>query len=82
MSWFTDRRMDYIDWCLAYNGGVRRGDLMMVFGISTPQASADLAEFMSLYPSAMRYDGTAKRYVPARKTYKPRRGAPLGFNWN
>lgn len=82
MSWFTERRMDFIDWCLAYNGQVRRSDLMRVFGISTPQASGDLQEFMRLYPTAMKYDASAKWYAPKRHPYTPKRGAPLGVNWN
>ncbi len=82
MTWFTDRRMDFIDWCLAYNGGVQRGDLMRVFEISLPQASGDLQAFIRMYPKAMRYDASQKRYVPARKVYKPQRGAPLGVHWN
>lgn len=85
MSWFTERRLDFIDYRLAVAGEVQRSDLVNTFGISVPQASADIGAFMRLYPKAMRYDSTAKRYVPARtsaeRPYKPQRGAPSGAKW-
>ena len=81
MTWFTERRLDFIDWCLAERAEVQRGDLVRTFEISIPQASADLGEFMRQHPKAMRYDLTAKRYVPAKTPYKPKRGAPDGVKW-
>jgi hypothetical protein len=81
MTWFTERRLDFIDWCLAIHGEVQRNDLVTTFDISVPQASGDLGNFMRLYPKAMKYDATAKRYVPARTPYKPQRGAPSGAKW-
>ena len=82
MSWFTERRLDFIDWCLSCNAGVRRADLVKTFGISVPKASTDLKEFQRLYPKAMKYDATAKMYVPAKTAYKEQRDAPAGINWN
>ena len=81
MSWFTERRMDFIDWCLDHHGELQRGNLMKTFDISTPQASADIQAFMKLYPGAIRYDLTMKRYVPAQKNYRSRRAAPKAFSW-
>lgn len=74
MSWATDRRLDYIDWCLALRGEVQRGDIMATFSVSQAQASADLSAFERAHPGAMRYDKSAKRYVPAQSNYRARRG--------
>lgn len=82
MSWFTERRLDFIDWCLAFGDGINRSDLVQMFGISVPQASSDLQAFMSLYPDAMRYDKTAKKYVPVRKKYRQRRENKIGLTWD
>ncbi len=81
MTWFTERRLDFIDWRMAAHGSIRRADLIAMFEISVPQASTDLQEFMRLYPGAIVYDASARQYVPARRTYKPRRGAPTGVSW-
>jgi hypothetical protein len=72
-SWFLERRLDYIDWRLIVNGSIRRADLMRIFGISQPQASADLNLFLRLYRGAMDYDLSAKKYV-MRLPYRSRRG--------
>ena len=81
MTWATDRRLDFIDWCLARQGEVQRGDLVAEFGVSQQQASADLGAFEAAHPGAMNYDKSRKRYVPARSNYLPRRGAPAGYKW-
>jgi len=46
-------------------GTLRRGDIMAVFGVSMPQASADISRFLCLYPSAIEYDRRAKYYRSA-----------------
>ena len=76
-NWFAERRLDYIDFRLAVAGHIRRADIMDTFGVSMPQASADLNRFIAIYPKAMAYDKTAKRYA-ARKGFKSRRGHNLG----
>lgn len=81
MSWFIERRLDFIDWCLDHHDELQRADLMKTFDISMPQASYDIKTFMLRYPGAIRYDATMKRYVPVQKDYRPRRGAPKGFTW-
>lgn len=82
MTWAIDRRLDYIDWRLAEQGSVRRADIMITFQVSAQQASTDLGAFDRAHPGAMNYDKTAKRYVPARTKYRPRRGAPAGVRWD
>src|SRR5262245_37941660 len=64
-SWEAERRLDYIDFRLVTAGHVRRADLVRTFGVSVPQASADLNRFLRRHRGAMRYDKTAKRYEAA-----------------
>jgi hypothetical protein len=53
---------------LAYwRGWVRRTDLCLRFKISIPQASADLAAYMRLNPSALHYDHSSKRYIASKE---------------
>jgi len=61
--WFNRYRMEWIAETLRVFGFINRGHLMRKFGISTPQASNDLAAFQRLYPDAMRYDISLKQYV-------------------
>jgi hypothetical protein len=63
MSWFQERRLDYIDFCLHQYGTVSRKYIMGAFGISRPKASADISAFTKLYPDAMTYNATKKCYV-------------------
>ena len=66
MTWFKQQRMDWIADTLRVFGFINREHLMRQFGISQPQASADLSAFMRLHPRMMAYDVSAKRYVYAR----------------
>jgi len=63
MTWFVDQRMAWIAETLRVFGFINRSHLMRKFGISEPQASHDLAEYARLYPGAMRYDTSSKRYT-------------------
>lgn len=73
MTWFQERRLDFIDWCLATAGSVRRADISGAFDVGIVQASVDLREFDKAHPGAMRYDKSGKAYVPARTPYRARR---------
>lgn len=63
MRWFEDHRIEWIAETLKVFGYINREHLMRKFGISTPQASSDLRNFQHLFPEAMRYDKSAKRYI-------------------
>ncbi|MGE0408718.1 MAG: hypothetical protein AB7P23_05575 [Amphiplicatus sp.] len=63
VSWFVAYRMEWIAETIAIFGFINREHLMKKFGISMPQASADLNRFQKSNPGALRYDKTAKRYV-------------------
>lgn len=74
MNWAADRRLDYIDFRMVTVGSVRRSDLMRTFGVSMPQASADINRFLKLYRKAIVYDRSEKQYVARHDGYVSRRG--------
>lgn len=63
MRWFENARQEWIAETLRVFGFIQRQHLMRKFGISTPQASADLQRFQRENPNAIRYDASEKRYV-------------------
>lgn len=62
-GWFPQYRLNWIAETLRVFGFINRDHLMRKFGISMPQASADLAAFSRAHPDAMAYDLSAKRYI-------------------
>lgn len=68
--WGQDRRLEFIDSRLYWNGRVNRSSLTEFFGISVPQASLDLAEYQAQAPENTVYDRTEKAYV-ATADFKP-----------
>ena len=63
LRWGVEQRMAYIDTCLFWAGQINRADLTERFGISVPQASADLARYAAAAPSNSGYDSSRKAYV-------------------
>ncbi|QHE97287.1 WYL domain-containing protein [Pseudomonas cannabina] len=68
--WGQERRLEFIDFRLMWEGKVNRSDLIGFFQISMPQASLDLARYLELAPDNLTYDRTAKAYV-ASDDFKP-----------
>jgi hypothetical protein len=68
--WGQERRLEFIDFRLFWEGRLNRSDLTTFFRISTPQASLDLAAYQDLAPGNMVYDRTQKTYVAA-PTFEP-----------
>lgn len=62
MNWYEHHRMEWISETLRVFGFINRQHLRNKFGISQPQASKDLMNFMRQYPDAMVYNLSAKRY--------------------
>ena len=60
--WFVRHRQEWIAETLRVFGFINREHLERKFGISTPQASYDLALYMREQPGAITYNKTAKRY--------------------
>lgn len=63
-KWGQERRLEFIDWRLRWDGQINRGDLTEFFGISIPQASLDLAKYLEMAPNNAVYDRSAKVYLP------------------
>lgn len=61
--WFKKYRMEWISETLRIFGFINREHLMAKFGISTPQASKDLNDFIRLNPEAMLYNNHLKKYI-------------------
>ncbi len=70
LRWGVERRMEFIDFRLYWEGRINRADLMRYFGVSVQQASADIARYQELAPDNLIYDRSAKRYL-AGADYRP-----------
>lgn len=67
MNWCERQRIEWIAETLRVFGFINRAHLQRKFGISQPQASADLRAFARDNPAAMRYDVSAKRYLAIKE---------------
>jgi len=67
MKWGVERRYEFIEFRLYWEGRINRADLTTVFGISTPQASMDLNAYIKDAPNNLSYDKSAKTYVRGKK---------------
>jgi hypothetical protein len=65
--WGQERRLEFIDFRLQWEGRVNRSDLVDFFGISIPQASLDFARYFKIAPDNARYDHGVKSYVTSSK---------------
>lgn len=66
-GWSQERRLEFIDFRLRWDGQLNRGDLTDFFGISVPQASLDIAKYLELAPGNLSYDRSARVYVAAAR---------------
>lgn len=69
MNWFAQHRQEWIAETVRVFGFINRKHIERKFGVSTPQASADLREFQLRNPGLIEYDVSAKKFV-ARATTK------------
>lgn len=67
--WSQDRRLRLIDFRLQWQGRLNRTDLTNFFGISVPQASADIAVYTERAPENIHYDRSSRTYI-AGKSFK------------
>ena len=63
LRWGVERRLEFIEFRLFWEGHVNRSDLIEAFGISVQQASTDLSRYQGLAAANMVYDKSAKAYV-------------------
>ena len=74
-KWGQGRRLEFIDFRLLWGGRLNRSDLTTFFGISVPQASADLALYHQMAPKNLLYDKQQKTYV-ASEEFSPALASP------
>lgn len=60
--WGQERRLEFIDYRLRWDGLINRSDLTAFFGISVPQASLDLSEYAKRAKGNLEYDSSTKVY--------------------
>ncbi|WP_374765285.1 helix-turn-helix transcriptional regulator [Yunchengibacter salinarum] len=70
MRWGVEKRMEFIEFRLFWEGGINRSDIIDQFGVSVPQASKDLTLYEEKAPGNLAYDKSAKRYRASPK-FKP-----------
>lgn len=64
IPWGTQKRLQYLEGKLYWEGKVNRGDLTAEFGISIPQASVDFTKYQEMVPQNIAYNASAKYYEP------------------
>lgn len=70
LKWGVERRLEFIEFRLFWEGGVNRSDIIDMFDVSVPQASKDLTLYQERAPHNAFYDKSAKRYV-ASEHFEP-----------
>ena len=63
VPWGLERRLQFIDFRLRWEGRLNRTDLTEHFGLSTPQASLDIAKYIELAPTNLTYDRSSRTYA-------------------
>ena len=70
LRWGVEKRLEFIEFHLFWEGGINRSDITNFFGVSVPQASKDLSYYRAVAPDNVRYDLSEKRYF-AREEFRP-----------
>lgn len=70
MRWGVEKRLEFIEFRLFWEGGINRADIVAQFGISIPQASKDLQLYEEKAPGNLLYDKSGKLYRAAND-FKP-----------
>ncbi|MBD8900357.1 WYL domain-containing protein [Rhodanobacter sp. DHG33] len=63
--WGQERRLEFIDYRLYWDGRINRSELVEFFGISIQQASLDIARYTELALGNLEYDRSEKVYRAA-----------------
>ena len=71
LKWGVERRLEFIEFQLYWEGTINRSDIIDQFGVSTPQASKDLSHYQKLAPQNIEYDKSEKKYF-ATPSFVPR----------
>jgi predicted DNA-binding transcriptional regulator YafY len=70
-NWSVERRYEFMEFRLFWQGHINRSDLMEAFGISVQQASKDFANYIEGRKSNLIYDKRLRTYLRG-KNFKPR----------
>lgn len=65
--WGQEKRLEFIDFRLRWDGHLNRGDISDFFGVSTPQASIDISRYIDMAPHNVRYNRSERSYVATEK---------------
>ncbi|GJL85323.1 MAG: hypothetical protein DHS20C02_10980 [Micavibrio sp.] len=60
--WSVEKRLEFIDFRLFWEGQINRSDIMEQFGVSVPQASNDLSKYQEVAPKNLNYNHRVKKY--------------------
>ena len=71
LNWSVERRYEFIEFRLFWQGRINRGDLMDAFGVSTQQASLDLNAYIEQAKRNLVYDKSLRTYLRG-KQFKPK----------
>ena len=71
LNWGVERRYEFIEFRLFWQGRINRGDLMDAFGVSTQQASLDLNAYIDQAKRNLTYDKSLRTYLRG-KQFKPK----------
>lgn len=71
LNWSVERRYEFIEFRLFWQGRINRGDLMEAFGVSTQQASLDLNAYIDQAKRNLVYDKSLRTYLRG-KHFKPK----------
>ena len=63
LNWGVERRYEFIEFRLFWQGRINRGDLMDAFGVSTQQASLDLNAYIEQAKRNLVYDKSLRTYL-------------------
>lgn len=63
--WFVEHRLAWIKESIQIFGFINREHIMKKFGVSLPQASADLALLQARHPDLIVYNRSQKQYLRA-----------------
>lgn len=63
VKWSKERRLQFIDFRLQWEGRINRRDVTEFFKISVPQASADISRYSELAPQNLQYDTSSRTYI-------------------
>lgn len=62
-KWNVQKRLEFIEFRLFWDGRLNRKDLVETFGISSQQASTDMATYKHIAPDNFTFDPTQKSYL-------------------